>query len=166
MYKKVFEKKFPDSSSATEFLDSTGWNYLGKKGILTKFHLYEGVTMMWDGSVSEKHKLRLYPDGHVVLYNDYNLRATLGVSDLPQRVWPSEEIYHYLNKRIDEYNDKLANEYGHQYLIENEWHKRYGLYKLETKEGSIGKVKLKPAFKTFESPKQAFDWAVSNIEKA
>jgi hypothetical protein len=165
MYKKVFEKKFPSSADATEFLDSTGWNYVGGKGFLRRFHLYEGVTMMWNGTVSEKHKLRLYSDGHVVLYNDYSINGTLGVSALPPRVWPSEDIYHHLKKCVDEYNEKLANDYGHVFYIENEWHLKYGVYELKESQGGVGKVVIRPSVKSFKSPREAFDWCVSEINK-
>lgn len=166
MYKKVFEKKFPDSSSATKVLDSAGWQYLGRKGILKIFHLYEGVSIEWGGNVSEKHRVQLYSDGYVVLYNDSKLSGTLSTTGLPLRVWPSEDVYRHLKKCIDEYNEKLTNEYGHIYYIEDRGYRKYELYKLERKEGSIGETKVLPSLKIFETPREAFDWAVATVRNS
>ncbi len=165
MYKKVFEKKFQDAAKATEVLDATGWEYQGRKGFVRKYHLYTGVTMNIRGQVCEAHQLHMYSDGHVELFNDYSLSATISTTGLPTRVWASKDFFDHLNKTITDLNEKLANEYGHEFFIQWNGHKQFGVYRLESQVLHPGKTIKKPAAKSFDAPVPAFDWAISESKR-
>ncbi len=162
MFIKVHEKKFKTSSDATEYLDSSGWVYIGKKGIIRQYHLYKGVSMNVNGEVVEDHKVRLYADGHVILYNDKSISGTL-MAGLPPRVWHSKEIYELGEEILKDFNLKLNVDYDLVYQIHDEGHNNFCLYKLEKQGDSYGKVTIKPSIRTFDSPHKAFAWAVSDL---
>lgn len=161
MYKKVFEKKFRDAAEATDHLDSSGWEYKGRKGLFRKYHLYAGVTMNIRGEVSEAHQLRLHSDGHVELFNDYSISHTISTSGLPVRVWASKDIFDHLTTTVAELNQKLANEHGHEFFIQWDWHNKFDVYRLERVGSQLGKAIKKPAVMFFEAPVPAYEWAVA-----
>jgi len=161
MYKKIFEKKFKDSADATNFLDSTGWDYKGKKGIFSKYHLYVGVEIYMN-SVTAAYKLRLYPEGHVVLFSDYSLNGVLGTTGLPTRVWESKHIYDHLTSFVSEANEKLRNQHGCQFQIEWAGPKSFLVFQLEREKDGFGFTMGREHVAHFEYPKPAFDWAISN----
>lgn len=162
MYRKVFEKKFRDSAEATDALDKAGWTYAGKKGVLRKYHLYTGVTIdIREGRLREAHKLRLHSDGHVELFNDYSISSTISTGALPAWVLLSKDVYDHLKTTIAELNGKLAEEHGHQFYIEWDGNKMFGVYELATQVGHPGKTIKKTSCASFIGPMPAFEWAVS-----
>ncbi|MDR5904871.1 hypothetical protein [Franzmannia qiaohouensis] len=168
MYKHVFEKRFANSSAAVEHIDATGWGYKGRHGVFSKYHLYSGVLMTINGEVSERLKLRLYPDGYVRLYADYSVNRTIGMVGLPMRVWESEDISSFIRQRLFQANDDLINNHGNQFCIEELWDKengvRYGVFAMEKTDSGYGKVVVKSAMKIFETVKLAHEWAISKSD--
>lgn len=164
MYTKVFEKKFPTSADATIFLDSTGWSFEGRKGIFQRYYLYTGVSMMAAGKVNERHKIRLYRDGLVKLYNDYSVRSTISVFDLPMRVWHSEDAYNNLQATIRGFNDRLYNNGWVNYYISETSPQKYSVFNIHREYLTTGKNRQRIPIKEFSSPQEAFDWVKSQPE--
>ncbi|MEQ5802918.1 hypothetical protein [Halomonas sp. H10-9-1] len=168
MFKKVYEKKFPSQSDATSYLDSTGWAYNGRRGLLSKYHLYEGCEMTIDGEIAEHLKLKLYPDGHIKLFVDFAINRTLS-RNLPKRVWPSKDIYNYMKKLVSDYNQKLSVDYGKAYIIKEQWSEQkcstFGAYRLHEAQSGIGTVEEKQPTKSFMSAKEAFNWAKEKSQR-
>lgn len=164
MYRRVFEKKFANSSVAVEHVDATGWSYKGRHGLISKYHLYAGVEMTINGEASEKLKLRIYPDGYIQLYADFSVSRTTGMRGLPMRVWESEDIFNFIMERLAQANDDLINNHGFNFCIEELWDKengaRYGVFAMEKPDSGYGKLVVKPAFKIFETIKLAHEWAI------
>lgn len=162
MFKAVYEKKFSSQSDATSYLDSTGWDYKGRRGLFSKYHLYEGFEMTIDGEIAEHLRVRIYPDGYIKLFVDFAINRTLS-RNLPMRVWPSKEIYNYMKSLISEYNQKLSADYGKKYIIKEQWSSEegatFGAYRLYKSQSGIGKVEEKQPAKIFTTAKEAFDWA-------
>ena len=80
------------------------------------------------------------------------------------RVWPSKDIFDYLNQTVAELNAKLANDYGHEFFLQWDAHKKFSVYKLESQNQQLGKTIKKPAVISFEAPALAFEWAASESE--
>ncbi len=168
MYKCVFEKKFSNSSEAVKHIDATGWEYRGRRGIISKYHLYYGVTMNVSGDISERLKLRLYPDGYVRLYADYSVNCTTGMGSLPMRVHESEDIFKFIEERLAQANDDLANNHGHKFHIQELWDTengaRYGVFAMKNSDSGFGKVVVRPALKLFKTVSLAHEWAISRSD--
>ena len=159
---KVSEEKFKTNSDATEYLDSTGWVYIGKKGMIRQYHLYKGVSMFAYGGYYS-FKVRLYADGHVALYNDNNIRSII-YTGLPSRVWDSKEIYEQEVEILKDFNFKLrGDDYDLIYQIRDEGHNNFCLYKMTKQDPDYGFTTIKPYIKSFDTPHKAFAWAVSDL---
>lgn len=166
MYKRVFQKKFPDSATATAHLDATGWGYKGRKGFLRKYHLYEGVIMKWDGEISEQCEARLYQDGYVEVFYEYNRHGTCYISDFPVGVWRSKEAFDAWDNRLNEFNYRLANELGHHFVMFNAGRDSIAVHRLEKSDPrSFGKSKVDPAVSHFTTGPEAFEWAAAESQK-
>ena len=165
MYKKIFEKKFRGSAEATDWLDETGWEYAGARGLIRKYHLYVGVSIGIGGNVIEEYRLRLYSDGYVALYCNSSISGTISAS-LPARVFASKHIFDHLKATVAELNGRLANEHGHFYQLEWDAHKKFSVYALEARANELGKTLKRPCIASFSAPVPAYEWAVNRLKSA
>ncbi|EPW6924958.1 hypothetical protein ACWOYG_001201 [Vibrio parahaemolyticus] len=163
MYKKIYEKKFPNSQEATNYADKSGWNYVGQKGMIRKYHLYSGVTIGINEEVLEDYQLRLSSDGHVALYTNTKLSSTISTSRLPQYVWGSEDLYTYSKQLLNEANQKLREEYGNWFSITKKSIDNFNVHAHEKIEG-VGASIVFPALMQFPTLQEAVNWAISQVE--
>lgn len=162
MYKKIYQKKFADSATATAHLDAAGWVYRGRKGFFRKYHLFQGVSVRWDGEVDEEYLVRLYGDGYVELFSEYNRRHTLSVSGLPQRVWNGKEAFADAAHQLNEFNSRLANELGNHFVMIEDNLGTVAVHRLvRTHPDALGKTKIDPPVARFETRAKAFEWSAA-----
>ncbi|MEO0797316.1 MAG: hypothetical protein AAFX93_19365 [Verrucomicrobiota bacterium] len=104
---KVFEKRFPDTREALEYIESAGWVYAGRKGIFRKYDKYTGSSIYkWQGAdTHSEHRwiLRLQSDGHVSLHTGRD-NSIGGYPSLPDCVWPSLEEFNFSRRLMFEVN--------------------------------------------------------------
>jgi hypothetical protein len=160
MYRKICEKKFRGSPEATDFLNETGWHYVGKRGLVWKHHLYVGISIGIRGELTDSYRLHLYSDGHVKLFCDHSISGVTYASGLPARVFPSKPIFEHFTQTLSELNAKLANDHGHRYSLQWDAHNKFSVYALDDNPDGIGKSVRRPCIASFTAPIPAFDWAV------
>jgi hypothetical protein len=159
MMRKIFEQKFSSDAEATTYLNSTGWSYVGLRGLLKKYHLYKGLWLDSRGEVLEDCELRLKKDGHVELFAEFNVNFTISTTSLPHFVWGSKEIYEFTMSQLNQLNEELRDNYGHHYFVEWGYSERKFLVRslvLDTK--SIG-----PTVSSFTNLIEAKNWAIANV---
>ncbi|WP_215405403.1 hypothetical protein [Vibrio gigantis] len=165
MYKKIHEKKFRSSQEATDYADKSGWNYVGYKGMLRKYHLYTGVIIGTDEQVFEDYQLRLDSDGHVALYTNSKLGSTTLISRLPEYVWASEDLYRYSKQLLNEANQKLRDEYDNWFSIVKKAINCFSVHAHEKVEGELVSSSIVfPALIDFSTLQEALEWAIYQVE--
>lgn len=156
MDRKIFEKKFPNQSEATKYLDEKNWRYVGKKGLFKKYYRYEAVNV-WrstDGiggypvgkDIVDDLMVKLYTDGLTKVFATGNPSLS-GICSFPERVWSSYERYLAIKKTMHAIqgclDDHIAKALGETDYI---------LYKEEERESSIVH---------FKNPKELYDYSLN-----
>jgi hypothetical protein len=163
MYKKIFEQKFGDAAEATKYISHSGWHFIGRRGLFRPYYLYEGFEFFSSGATAHRYRLKVYQDGHVILTHDNSEGPNRidGACSLPARVFESEDVHSHVSKILSECNERLINQEGRKYVIQWDWHHRFGVYLLERSESGIGLTKSLPAVAEFAYVRQAYEWASS-----
>lgn len=162
MYRKVYEKKFRSNAEATDYADSTGWKYIGRRGILKKHDVYLGMSASYAGDrprQDDYYKLKIFSDGYVSLHatKECGIEST---SSLPNRVWPSVYEYEFEREQLELVNSELLNLHFVLYPIGP---KNFALHELIKTENGFGFNRKDAAIQAFISPQRALEWAKSSM---
>ncbi len=109
---KIFEERFSTTSDALLYLENAHWSYVGKKGYFQKYDEFHGSTISQKsddintGSHERAFTARLAPNGYLSIYVERK-NNLISISELPEYVWPSLDVYEYMYNTVTAVNKKL-----------------------------------------------------------
>ncbi len=147
--RKIFEEKYLNQEEAIKDLKEKGWHYIGRKGLFTKYDLYEGITIYrrnveyYDPIDDDEYDTQEYylaqilnahlsSDGQVTVYQDSRSpeKVVLGGNQLPT-VKTTFNVFEYIEKEVGQLR-------SFKNLVKNAYYNYYDkVYVLHLREGNI-----------------------------
>ncbi|MBY6017887.1 hypothetical protein KUW04_08865 [Halomonas denitrificans] len=138
----MFEKKFPTQEEAIRFMDQNGWGYKGRKGLFTKYHCYQGVTISrsLDGFTGytdrdnvDEFTCEVHADGYIKVCVSFK-SSLCGISRIPDLVWSDYGIYKttkelvwLMGQELDHGSISIVRQKQYTFFVGEEQHSFEGL---------------------------------------
>lgn len=145
--RKIHEHRFASDAEALAYIKSANWDYIGRRGLFRKFDYYRGSSFyeiagdLDHREYETRFGLKLFPGGYVSLHALYDSSGSkpLGMSKLPDLLWPSEDSRSFSKKMCAKVNEVLEDDGANLAVAFEDDPSSFGLY-VPGQRGDVAKI--------------------------